>query len=49
MEMNTSGTCTFCVLQVLSNSIRTFQANQGFVFIKYGEIVELEALMSPNP
>ena len=47
--MITSDTCTNYVLQVLTNSNRTSQANQGFVFMKYGEIVEQDALMSPNP
>jgi len=34
---------------VLSNSKRKTQEKQGFVFIKYKEIVEHGALMSPNP
>jgi len=36
-------------LQDLSSSKTTTQTNQGLVFIKYGEIVEQDALMSPNP
>ena len=41
--------CTNFVLKDLSSSKTTTQANQGFVFIKKGVIVEQDTLMFPNP